>query len=166
MTDPLREALERIAGYLPNGDGQAADAFWRFRALAAEALAAAPVEPERNDERAEFLSGEGTLTALQVHDWAREFGRGSSLPYEVSPTQPLMVSVVRPVEPEAWEYGFSAQGDVHDAYGRCATASEAQAMLAAMSTGYQRRAHIVRRRPGTAPGPWERVNPEPREDER
>ncbi len=70
-----------------------------------------------------------------------------------------------PVEPEAWEYGFSAHGDVHEAYGRCATASEAQAMLATMSAGYQRRAQIVRRRPGTAPGPWERVDPEPREDD-
>ncbi len=70
-----------------------------------------------------------------------------------------------PVEPEVWEYGFSAQGDVVAGYGRCATASEAQAMLAVMSAGYQRRAHIVRRRPGTAPGPWERVDPEPLQEE-
>src|SRR5688572_20185330 len=66
-----------------------------------------------------------------------------------------------PAEPEAWEYGFGLPDD-DDPYGRCGSLSDAQALLSAMTAGYQSKAQIVRRRPGTAPGEWERVDPEPR----
>ncbi len=104
-TDPLREALQgarealhRACLIIGSTDGFAAD----FDAINA-ALAAVPVEPERNDERLAFLAGEGTLTVAQVQEWVVELS-DSTFADLTDDTTPLMVSVVRPVEPEAWEW--------------------------------------------------------------
>ena len=67
--------------------------------------------------------------------------------------------VTVPAESEAWEWrvtgGFYAVGSEVTRDERAARASAAQWQ------GTQ----LERRRPGTAPGPWERVDPEPRYDD-
>ncbi len=71
-----------------------------------------------------------------------------------------------PAEPEAWEYRavVQAAGRVSERASAPVTSIEAaHATRRSMEDAWVGGGWIERRRPRTAPGPWERVDPEPRE---
>ncbi len=108
-TDPLREALERIASFVATSDRHAALSLPHLQAWAREALAAVPSEPKA---------------------WEWQAGGGAS--------------GYQPVGPEGTA---DRARQTYEWFARCPAT------------------WVERRRPGTAPGPWERVDPESREDE-
>ncbi len=102
-TDPLREALERIASFVATSDRHAALSLPHLQAWAREALAAVPAEPEAWEWRSVTRLGQPTSGVVADREKAGE---------------------------------WAARGDA-----------------------------VERRRPGKAPGPWERVDPEPCEED-
>ncbi len=68
-----------------------------------------------------------------------------------------------PAEPEAWEWGFEVKlrPDSSPAFHLAVSLNEAVAR-ASNQRLIGREGWTVRRHPGTAPGQWERVDPEPR----
>ncbi len=157
-TNPLREIADELRALGEEWRGEWPDGRVCKAELnrLADRLAAVPAEPGRNDERAAFLAGEGTLTVAGVADWYAEIAHGPLVACgPVLPDTPLMVSVEQDTEPEAWEYR------VCRANGRAIMSNVEDVDLAwrfAAPDGF-----VDRRRPGTAPGEWERVDPEPRE---
>lgn len=194
-TDPLREALigsdpldprwtwlsgaaERLREHAPaDEDSDAmyacADVLTTLYAAIRKALAAVPAEPERNDKRARFLAGHGTLDALEVWAWAAELGEEVS-ESAIESDEPLMVSVV-PAESEVWEWRAVVKRYLGEtASTPVTTIDAARATLRSLSDAWDAPGWIERRRPGsrhdgtgpgtapgTAPGEWERVDPEP-----
>ncbi len=149
-TDPLREALHAVlrkheAG--PSGNPWTtldAEARWCLNLLddletaALQALAAVPVEPNMT------CQGDGKAKSS-----AEKLG-------------------AVPVEPEAWEWRAVLDRPCLDSPYHSVAQEEKSAREFAASLVHVDPAGMVwleRRRPGTAPGPWERVDPEPREDE-
>lgn len=158
-TDPLRELASELRalgeewrGEWP--DGRVCKAELGRIAERLEALAAVPAEPERDGKRAAFLAGHGTLDALEVWAWAAELGEESA-ESAIESDEPLMVSVL-PGEPEAWEWHA---GYITWSSGLRETMEEA--VRACLEFRGQDPEWVERRRPGTAPGEWERVDPEP-----
>ncbi len=164
-TDPLRDLANELRAlgeaYRDEyPDGRVAKRDLHDIAERLEVLAAVPAEPEHNDKRAAFLAGEGTLTVAQVQEWAVELSDSTFADLTDDDT-PLMVSVVRPAEPKVWEWraggGTSGHAPVgpEESQDRARQTYEWFARCPATWT--------ERRRPGTAPSEWERVDPEPRE---
>ncbi len=152
---------------------------------------------ERNDKRAAFLAGHGTLDALEVWAWAAELG-GDAAESAIESDEPLMVSVLRsaetedkvrkslldevnelgaecarleaeverlrPAEPEAWEWRAVVEGHRRTPYRSVAQDEQSARDFAAdLARDIPHGVVSVERR--RAPGPWERVDPEPREED-
>jgi hypothetical protein len=143
-TDPHREALTAKLAEMELFDntGHPYDegymAAWReFKA----ALAAVPAEPEYDaaDDTTEVPCGMCRATGIDQQSDATII-LATACPWcDGTKTTLALGHWVRPAEPEAWEYRTMAHwvlGSVQE-----------------------------RRRPGTAPGPWKRVDPEPQPQE-
>ncbi len=140
-TDPLRDALERIvsAGTKPIDSTLSKSLQFKARGQAMLDIAAATLAA---------VPAEPNTTCVQGDD-------------AKSAAEKLAV----PVEPEAWEWRVLLDNYPH------ALDSEEQArreMERCRDVDFGKRPAPIfeRRRPGTAPGEWERVDPEPRDDQR
>ncbi len=163
MTD-LREALAQLADGVetvlsePPFDALISTGHLSYRLkVAREALAAVPVEPERNDERDQI----GVCEHCD-HVVARG-GERIQTRHAVACSHLHIRAYVpaRPVEPEAWEWGMGvklrpdSQPAFYSAWALDHAENEAE-----NHRRIGRDAWVARRRPGTAPGEWERVDPE------
>ncbi len=181
-TDPLREALTaklaemELHDDLPDSFDQGYMAAWReFR----EALAVVPSEPNSTCVHDAEAKSEGEKLGAPAEperaslseallDESPNYGSEHCVCGNVAtPARDCPVHWAlwvaerhRPAEPEAWEW---RAGDRWWSSGTHATEAEAR-------EGHEQftgRAPdwVTRRRPGTAPGPWERVDPEPRQED-
>lgn len=80
-----------IVGYAMPGGGKAVVSYEHHKE--GLFLLDGQVYPSARDKRADFLAGEGTLTAAEVGEWASEMGSNSRLPSGFPEHQPLMVSI-------------------------------------------------------------------------
>ncbi len=189
--DPLRNALPLLieaaeryvnqAGRWPVGTNARArqDAYLaeisQALANAREALAAVPAEPERNGVSAAWVCdrcgqpiGREDRCNSGLHVGPGEGANGVAVASTdlVAERDALRAEVkrLRPAEPEAWEWRavVQAAGRVSERSSTVVSTSEdARATLRSMEDAWVGGGWIERRRPGTAPGEWERVDPEP-----
>ncbi len=130
-------------------------------ALRAEVKRLRGAEPERNDERDQIAVCEH-CNVVVARGGERIVDRPATVCSHLR-IRTYLPADTRPAEPEAWEWR-AVIADGRLLAGPCASLPTLEETIRDDAWASRHKWYAERRRPGTAPGEWERVDPEPRQD--